>query len=167
MTNGDGSSVCLLELEVALISGPVTQSFFEESPVVTRTVQIRSDQTLEQLHHVIFKAFNRSDEHMYEFQVGGTRMMDPKARRYVLPMAMEDQAGGRRPAGTVKRTTIGSLGLEVGEPFAYWFDFGDDWWHQVTVMAIHEDIPRGRYPKVTQKVGASPPQYMDWDDEDE
>lgn len=36
------------------------------------------------------------------------------------------------------RTEIGSLGLEVDDTFGYWFDFGDDWWPQVDVVAIHD-----------------------------
>lgn len=157
----------LYELEVALLSGPVVESFAKKNPQVARTVQIRGDQTLEALHKAIFKAFDRFDEHMYEFQVGGKRTMDPKARRYVLPMAMEDSFDARRPAGCVNRTTIGSLGLRKNEAFAYWFDFGDDWWHQITVLAIHDNVPRGRYPKITKKTGESPPQYIDWDEDDE
>jgi hypothetical protein len=166
--SGTGERSQLYELEVALRSGPVTEAFAKKNPSIIRTIQIRSDQTLEDLHHAIFKAFDRFEEHMYEFQVGGKRMMDRKARRYVLPMAMDEAYDDQTPAGDLTRTTIGELNLKVDEPFAYWFDFGDDWWHQVTVVAIHEEVPRGRYPKVTQKTGDSPPQYVDWDeDEDE
>jgi hypothetical protein len=81
-------------------------------------------------------------------------------------MATDDPFGDKKPAGDVTRTTIGSLGLKVGEAFGYWFDFGDDWWHQVTVAAIEQDTPHGRLPRVTRRVGASPPQYVDWDDEE-
>jgi hypothetical protein len=49
-----------------------------------QTVQIREDQTLEDLHHAIFEAFDRFDEHMYEFQFGNGPN-DPKGKRYVLP----------------------------------------------------------------------------------
>ena len=56
----------------------------KKNRVISRTIQIRGDQTLEDLHHAIFYAFGREDEHMYEFQVGGKGPMDPKARRYTL-----------------------------------------------------------------------------------
>ena len=49
--------------------------------------------------------------------------------------------------------------------FGYWFDFGDDWWHQFAVLAIGENATRGRLPKVTRRVGKSPPQYVDWEEE--
>jgi hypothetical protein len=54
---------------------------------------------------------------------------------------------------------IGSLGIRKHDAFGYWFDFGDDWWHQVNVMDVKERAGAGRYPKVTERVGESPPQY--------
>ncbi len=67
-------------------------------------------------------------------------------------------------AGDVEQTTIDSLKLKKDEMFGYWFDFGDDWWHQVNVIAIEQKTPKGRYPKITNRVGQSPPQYMEVDE---
>src|SRR5579864_1431902 len=153
--------VQLYTLEVFLMSGPITQKFAKKNPVISRTIQMLGDQTLQDLHHAIFDAYGRWEEHMYEFQFG-KGPMDPKAPRYVLPHADDmDTSDDTRPAGRVDQTTIGSLGLEVGRSFGYWFDFGDDWWHQIDVTAIEEKVPAGQYPKVTKKVGKNPPQYAD------
>ena len=59
------------------------------------------------------------------------------------------------------------LGVKENEAFGYWFDFGDNWWHQINVLAIEEKIGGGKYPKVRKVVGKSPPQYVDWDEEEE
>ena len=149
----------LYTLEVFIISGPVTEQFATKNPVISRTIQIRGDQTLEDLHHAIFDAFGRWEEHMYEFQFG-KGPMDPEAPRYVLPGAFTIQCGEENPpAGRVIDTTIDSLGLKEGDRFGYWFDFGDDWWHQINVEAIEDTVPSGKLPKVTKRVGKSPPQY--------
>lgn len=103
---------------------------------------------------------------MYEFQLGGKGPHDPRAKQYVLPMAMDDPFGEGRPEGDVTRTTIGSLRLRVGQAFGYWFDFGDDWWHQINVVRVTERAPRRKYPRVTQRIGQSPPQYVNWDVEE-
>ncbi|MBI2191992.1 MAG: plasmid pRiA4b ORF-3 family protein [Planctomycetes bacterium] len=162
-----GSDARLFTLEVAIIDGPITEKFAKKNKVLSRTIQIRGNQTLEDLHHAIFDAFDREDEHMYEFQIGGKGPMDPKARRYVLPMAMEEPIPDpEKPAGDVTRTTIGSLGLKMDDPFGYWFDFGDDWWHQIDLVAIEDAAPGGKFPRVTKRVGESPPQYIDWDEEE-
>src|SRR5258707_10558362 len=99
----------LYTLEVFLLSGPISEKFAKKNPVISRTIQIRGDQTLEDLHHVIFDAFGRSDEHMYEFNLG-KGPMDPKAPRYVLPSDYESESGKKRPAGRVDQTAIESLG---------------------------------------------------------
>ncbi len=158
----DQGGVGLYTLDVFLIGGPVSETFAKKNPVVSRTIQIQGDQTLADLHTAIFDAFDRFDEHMYEFQFG-KGPMDPKAKRYVLPMAF-DVGEDHPPAGRVDQTRVDSLGLKVGQSFGYWFDFGDDWWHQINVEAIDEEAPKGKFPKVTKRVGKSPPQY---DDEDE
>jgi len=154
----------LYTLDVSVIDGPMTESFLKKNKVVSRTIQIRGDQTLAELHRAIFDAFDREQEHMYEFQVGGEGPMDPKARRYVLHAGMY---GDDRPSGGVKDTTIESLGLKVNDLFGYWFDFGDDWWHQIDVVAVEEKAVRGKFPKVIKRVGKSPPQYADWDEDEE
>ena len=82
-------------------------------------------------------------------------------------MARQSSYGGAKPAGDVTRTRLGALGLQVGDTLGYWFDFGDDWWHQINVVAIQPAAPAGPYPRVTTRVGASPPQYADWEEEEE
>jgi hypothetical protein len=88
--------------------------------------------------------------------------MDPKARRYVLPMVLEDIFSDK-PAGTVNEA-IGSLGLKTDDAFWYLFDFGDEWWHQINVMGIKEKAVPGKYPKIIGCIGDSPPQYADWNE---
>ncbi|HEY0321546.1 MAG TPA: hypothetical protein VGC66_11350 [Pyrinomonadaceae bacterium] len=166
-TRTTGSDQKLYTLDVSIIGGPMAESFLKKNKVVSRIIQIRGDQTLAQLHRAIFDAFDREEEHMYEFQIGGKGPMDPQARRYVLPAGMNDLASEDKTAGDVKQTTIGSLGLQVNDLFGYWFDFGDDWWHQIDVVAVEENAVRGRFPKVIKRVGKSPPQYVDWDEEEE
>jgi len=148
-------------LEVFIIGGPISEEFLERNREISRTIEIRGDQTLEDLHHAIFKAFDRFDEHMYEFQFG-KGPNDPTGKRYVLPHAVDLQE--RHVAGNVAETTIAALGLKVGQAFGYWFDFGDDWWHQINVTAIDDKGSKGKYPKVVKRVGKSPPQYMDEDE---
>lgn len=148
----------LYTLEVFILGGPVSEKFLKRNPEISRTIKIQGDQTLAELHHAIFDAFDRWDEHMYEFQFG-KGPNDPKGKRYVLPSAFD--RSGRNIAGDVAQTTIESLALKVDQAFGYWFDFGDDWWHQINVLAIDDKVPKGKYPKVVKRVGKSPPQYAD------
>jgi hypothetical protein len=155
----------LYTLDVFLISGPITRAFAKKNRVVSRTIKIRGDQTLQDLHHAIFDAFGRWEEHMYEFQFG-KGPMDPKGPRYVLPSAYEIDQEEPAAAGRVDQTTLDAPGLKVGDRFGYWFDFGDDWWHQINVEGVEDKVPRGKYPRVSKRVGKSPPQYADFDKEE-
>ncbi|MDJ0692408.1 MAG: hypothetical protein QNJ41_28455 [Xenococcaceae cyanobacterium MO_188.B32] len=155
----------LYVLEVFIIDGPVTETFVEQNPVISRTIEIRSEQTLATLHHAIFQAFEREEEHMYEFQIGGSGPHDPKAKRYRLPVTFMNELEKGEYAGDVTQTEIGSLNLKPDDVFGYWFDFGDDWMHQINVIEIKKATPKKRYPKVIKRTGESPPQYVDWDEE--
>jgi len=151
-------------LEVFITMGLVSLKFAEKNPIMSRMIEIRGDQTLEELHAIIFKAFDRYDEHLYEFQIGGKGPQDPKARRYGLSAYQDQISDDFKLTGDVKQTAIDALKLKQNQSFGYWFDFGDDWWHQINVVAIEDKTLKGRYPKITNRVGQSPPQYMDVED---
>ncbi len=148
----------LYVLAVFLINGPVTEAFVAKNPEISRIIEIKGSNTLAELHQILFKAFDREEEHLYEFQVGGSGPQDPKARRYGFKQALDKEL-----AGEVSKTLIASLGLSVDKRFGYWFDFGDDWWHQVNVVSISAKAPKKKYPRIVSRVGDSPPQYADFD----
>jgi len=165
----------LYALEVELISGRMTNEFYDKNPRVLRTILIRGDQTLDELHFAIFDAFDRFDEHLYQFEIGGKKPHAEGTHQYMIPEIMSteddilDELFGRLPSKRIDSTiaTIESLRLNVGRRFFYWFDFGDDWWHKVTVKSKKKDIPDGEYPQVISKTGESPPQYPNlWGDDD-
>lgn len=153
-------------LEVFLLSGLVTESFIEQNPIIARTIEISSEETLADLHQIIFAAFDREDEHMYEFQIGGMGPNDPEALRYGLSMSLPSGLDSEGYVADVRKTKIGTLDLEQDEAFGYWFDFGDDWWHQIDVKEVKQKTPKKKYPIIISRTGDSPPQYPDWDEED-
>ncbi len=148
----------LYTLKVFLTDGPMTKAFTGKE--ISRTIQMRWDQTLQALHRAIFKAFDREEEHLHEFNFG-KGPYDREGPRYTLRSNMKDFMTDEVTAGDVAKTTLNSLGLEVGRAFGYWFDFGDDWRHEIRVEAIEQVPVKGRYPKVTARVGDSPSQYAD------
>ena len=144
----------LYVVAVFLHGRPVSEKFANKE--ISRTIEIRGDQTLEQLHQAIFKAFDRWDEHLYEFQFG-KRPYDPDGPNYGV-LGSEPRKKGDGDAHTTK---LDELDLKLGRVFGYWFDFGDDWFHQVQVDRIEQAIPTVAYPRVIKRVGKSPPQYRD------
>lgn len=144
----------LYVLTVFLTGGPIDPRFPDK--VISRTIEIRGDQTLDDLHQAIFQAYDRWEQHMYEFQFG-KRPMDPDGPNYGIGNAEGSAKGG----GDARTTTLDDLELKPGRVFGYWFDFGDDWFHQIQVDRIEEAIPTVTYPRVTKRKGKAPPQYQE------
>jgi hypothetical protein len=144
----------LYVVSVFLMAGPVSEKFANKE--IRRTIEIRGDQTLEQLHQAIFAASDRSDEHLYEFQFG-KRPFDPDGPNYGVP----DPQEGMKGYGDAHTTTLDALELKPNRVFGYLFDFGDEWYHQLQVERIEQAIPTVTYPRVIKQVGQSPPQYPD------
>jgi hypothetical protein len=65
-----------------------------------------------------------------------------------------------------KKTKIGGLALNEKKKFYYLFDFGDDWWHEVTVLTIQTVETVQAYPRIVKKVGESPEQYPEYEDQE-
>lgn len=142
----------LYVLDVYLKGGPIGPKFARKE--ISRVIEIRGDQTLEHLHDAIFKAYDRWDEHLYEFQFG-KRPFDPAGPKYGIPDSSSDENSTK----DARTTKLDDLELEQGRVFGYWFDFGDDWFHQIGVQRIDSAIPTVTYPRVVKRVGKSPPQY--------
>jgi hypothetical protein len=143
----------LYVLSVFLVGGPTSKKFANKQ--ISRVIEIRGDQTLEQLHQAIFQAYDRWDQHLYEFQFG-KRPFDPAGPNY----GIADGLPGKQRPGDARTTKLDDLGLKPERVFGYWFDFGDDWFHQVQVERIEPAIPTVTYPRVIKRVGKSPPQYL-------
>ena len=82
----------------------------------------------------------------------------------LIPMDLTSERTRRRQQhreGDARTTKLDDLDLKSGRAFGYWFDFGDDWYHQVQVDRIEQAIPTVTYPRVIRRVGKSPPQYCD------
>ncbi len=115
----------LYTMVVYLVGGPAGGKF--EGNTIFRTIQIKGDQTLEDLHRAIFKAFNRFDEHLYEFLLNSGP--EDKIATYSLPIYEVIPALEEEMAGDVRTTTIDSLNFKVDQEFGCRFDFGDNWEH--------------------------------------
>jgi hypothetical protein len=129
---------------------------------IWRRIEMRGDQTLDDLHEAIQQAFRWDNDHLYAFFLSGKAWDERSA--YESPLSEEG-----RPAS---RYRLENLPLKAGQQFLYLFDFGDELRHLVKLEAI---VPNGvnptqvqSYPVITELHGEVPPQYGYYDeDEDE
>jgi hypothetical protein len=134
---------------------------------IWRRIEIGGDQTLDDLHEMIYQAFDREEEHLYSFylpppgSVGQARIRD--ALEFTHPYVLEDDPFDDGQRFSAAETTVDELKLRRGRKFDYLFDFGDSWWHEITVEGVGGTPEDVQYPRIVEKHGASPPQYPDPD----
>lgn len=131
---------------------------------IWRSVVLRGHQTLDDLHEAIFAAFERYDEHLYSFYFpSASARRSPsgtRPREYTAPQGFFPVEGfetdSRFSASSAK---LDELKFKVGQTFEYLFDFGDEWWHEITVEALGPSDAGGTYPRIVGQRGVAPPQY--------
>jgi hypothetical protein len=186
---------------------------------VWRKIEMRADQTLEELHLAIQAAYDWDADHLYSFFMSGKAWdesteyrlpegytpwgdpvddeedeeedveLTPEEREQALRTLFgggegmtvaemeasveefwteyleEEAASG---PGNVQTTTIEDLDLKPEQEFMYLFDYGDEWRFKVQVHVASEDAdPDAAYPRLAESVGEAPPQYPEWDEEED
>lgn len=120
---------------------------------VWRTLVLFGEHTMEQLHKLILRAYNFSDEHLYSFFMDGKKWSD---KSIVSPLDGDGMA-------IANKVRIGDLGLSKGQSFTYLYDYGDEWTFTITVEQIEAEMAKAdRLPHIQKKVGEAPEQYIDW-----
>ena len=130
---------------------------------------MKGDQTLDDLHHVIYEAFDRYDEHLYSFyfpiKPTQSKHIIRRSPQFTDPFYHQQTHGSLdldNDEGDASKKSIASLSLESKQKFYYLFDFGDQWWQEVSFEKIAEN-DGGNYPRMLVKMGDSPPQYPEDD----
>lgn len=92
-------------------------------PAVRRRVLVNANLTFLQLHKVIQAAMGWEDYHLHEFEVGHER---------IGTSSKEDSFFGDEPALPESKHRLCEV-LANHKKFRYLYDFGDDWWHEITI----------------------------------
>ena len=133
---------------------------------VRRTIAIRCEETLIDLHDALQAAFDWDSQHPFAFWLSG-KFWARGGVEYVHPLALKSRPFSRGHAAIAgpRRRSAGRpmerLGLIEGQRIAYVFDFQSEWRVRLILREIAAD-DGGIYPRVLQSVGESPPQYIDY-----
>jgi hypothetical protein len=101
-------------------------------PKIWRRFMLRNTATFADLHRAIQDSFGWQDCHLWEFRL-------PTSHTRVLAGPAGDESWGPPvpDAATVKLKSYFS-GTNVAEWCEYQYDFGDDWLHDVKLVALHK-----------------------------
>jgi hypothetical protein len=120
---------------------------------VRRTIAVRDDLTLVDLHYALQSAFGWDDDHLYSFWLDGSFWASDDDR-YIHPY----HAASAATPGKSACAQLDGLGLAEGQRIAYVFDFGQEWRVELTLDAIRAFDERA-VSRCIESVGAAPPQY--------
>jgi Plasmid pRiA4b ORF-3-like protein len=113
-------------------------------PRVVRRLEVPIDVRLDDLHLVFQAAMGWENYHLFEFRAGRAAWGEPDPE-------WDSPGSGPLPA---KKATIADLLGHGREGFKYFYDFGDDWQHTVTLEAVAEAVPDVAYPRLLAAEGA-------------
>lgn len=119
-----------------------------------RDIEMAYEDTLEDLHLIIQKAFAFNHDHLYAF------FLDKKRWSRVAEVDARESSTdpGVRKAHKV---TISSLALQPKQKFLYLFDFGDEWLFEIEFRGTGVREKNKKYPRIIKINGESPSQYGD------
>ncbi len=118
-------------------------------PKVERTLVVPADITFGGLHHCIQQVMGWENAHLHEFKVGKKRVgMEPEDDFFADDeLLLEDDV------------KLFDLMSECKGSFQYWYDFGDDWMHDIKAKVLAPSKTQGlELPCCTAGSGACPPE---------
>lgn len=126
----------------------LTITLDDVEPRVWRRLEIPAEYSFEQLHPILNTAMGWLDLHLHlhEFEVAG--------KRYGDGVDMSPQADATLVEADL---VLGDVARDERR-FAYWYDFGDDWWHTVEIAGAAPAQAGVFYPRCTEGAGACPPE---------
>jgi len=119
-------------------------------PPIWRRIQVR-DCTLDKLHARIQTAMGWTNSHLHHFQIDNALYGDP----WLL-----DENFAEMNYKNSRETMLSKILPKSGQrfPFAYEYDFGDSWWHEVLFEGCLRVKPGQRYPLCVEGERACPPE---------
>ncbi len=124
-------------------------------PGVRRTILVRDDLTLVDLHYALQSAFGWDDDQLYSFWLHGT-FWGAEDQHYTHPY----NAASSRPRGRSAVARLDELALTEGQRIAYLFDFSRE---QRVALELREIRAGGgrSLARCIERVGVAPPRRED------
>ena len=117
-------------------------------PPIWRRIVVRADMKLDRLHRVIQIAMGWTDSHLHQFVAGGVCYGQPDREWDAEDTRMLNE----------KRYTVTDLAPTVKAWFAYEYDFGDNWEHEVVLEKTLPPDADFKHPVCLGGANACPPE---------
>ena len=117
-------------------------------PPIWRRLRV-PDCRLDELHEIIQVAVGWTNSHMHEFHVGDQRFSTPEMEEFgeVDPQARQES-----------EVLLSELVKSGHKKLRYFYDFGDDWRHTITIEKTLDPMPKDCLPECLAGARACPPE---------
>lgn len=123
----------------------ITFPYDEDDIPWSRTIEVKEDFTLNELHKYIQELVEFDDDHLYEFYLG----KNPENRAHLIPE--DSKLNQFYPANGLK--------------LYYLFDFGDSWLFEIRKSSKKKHVEENKkYPALIESIGINPMQYPEYDE---
>lgn len=124
---------------------------------VTRKIELKETQTLDDLHEaIISQSFGWDDPHMYSFHLDNIPYSKDMSKEYSRD-PNPDMFGEEKPNST--KTKLKDLNLKKRQKLLFVFDFGDDHQFGINTEGFGEIEKGKKYPYIIDQKGKAPKQY--------
>jgi hypothetical protein len=130
-----------MEIYTLTISFPYDD---EEEPW-SKTIEVKEDLSLQELHKYIQEVVEFDNDHLYEFFVG----KNPRNKAQTIP----------------NETKLNEIYPMTGYKLYYLFDFGDSWLFQIKKSRKKKiEEQKKKYPVLIESTGVNPEQYPEYEE---
>ncbi|MCP4498811.1 MAG: plasmid pRiA4b ORF-3 family protein [Deltaproteobacteria bacterium] len=127
-----------MEIYTLTISFP----YDEDEETWSKTIEVKEDFTLQDLHQYIQEIVDFDNDHLYEFYIG----KNPRNRARTIP----------------NERKLNEIYPMTGYKIYYLFDFGDSWLFQIKKSRKKKtEEKQKKYPVLIEHTGVNPEQYPD------
>jgi hypothetical protein len=123
----------------------------DSEETIFRDIQIKANQTFEDLHHAILDAFEFEGTEMASFYQSNDNW--DKGKEVPLEDISDDEESTVK---TMSDTQISDLAKQLNQKFIYVYDFLKMWCFYVEVLGIEEEDKKEKYPFVSMTFGEAP-----------
>ena len=116
-------------------------------PPISRRIELAGSTSLDQFHNILQISFGWQNCHMHQFE--------KDEQRYGVVDGDDPFDADTLPEA---KHTLGDVLPHKGDQLLYWYDFGDDWYHEIEVEDILTPDVKTRYPRVTAGTRRCPPE---------
>ena len=118
---------------------------------IFRDIEIKGDQSFEDLHNAIIEAFGFQGDQMASFYMSN-ESWEKGEEIGLMDMGFGEEAGPR----TMRTTLIENMIAEKNQKILYLYDFLKMWIFYVELIDINNSEEGAKYPKVVREFGEAP-----------